>query len=277
MLHPAATYQEFQPSPELAPFVKCYALLKYNLPGSTVLTDYFLPHGVPYLSILYSGQIRSDDSPFASDSFLPSHIAGQFLNSCFHHHSGDSGICGIFFHPSGFYKLFGLPMTELTHSTINIDDFFGGRGKELIERVTEAESFPQKVAVLETFLKSHLKRTPSAADRADGAIQLIRQNPQQSVDEVCRYFHVSSRHLRRQFKEKVGVGPKYYLRICRFHRALQLSHQYPQIGMQELSFRCGYFDLSHFGQDFKQFSGQSPFVYFKKTRRKLEIGGILHE
>lgn len=275
MLHPAATYQESQPSLELAPYVKCYAFLEYNLPSSTILTDYFLPYGRPYLDINYRGKMWSDTPPFVGENFSASHVAGQILEHFSHYHSGDSGMCGIFFHPSGFYKLFGLPMMELTHSNINIEDFFGEEGKRLISRIAESESFQQKFNILEAFLKKRLKCKFSATDNTDGVIQMIQQNPRQQIDEVCEYFHVSSRHLRRKFKEKVGIGPKYYLRICRFHRALQLNHQYPQIELQDLSFRCGYFDLSHFSREFKQFSGKSPFQYFRKNQRKLEVGAIL--
>ena len=274
MLHPGATYLEFQPSPELAPYIKCYALLEYNLPSSTILTDYFLPFGRPYLNINYRGQMWSDVSPFTRNNFSANHIAGQILEHFCHYHSGNSGMCGIFFHPSGFHRLFGLPMPELTHDSINVEDFFDN-GKRLIKQIAESTSFRQKVNVLEIFFKNRLKHNPSAIDSTDWAIQMIQQNPQQSVDEVCKYFHVSSRSLRRRFKEKVGISPKYYLRICRFHKALQLSYEYPQIDFQDLSFHCGYYDLSHFSREFKQFSGKSPFQYFIKNQRKLEVGGVL--
>ena len=277
MLHPGATYLEFQPSSELAPYVKCYALLEYNLPSSTMLVDHFIPFGCPYLNIGFRGEFWIDQPIFKRVGFSTHHVAGQILRPFQHYHSGDSGMLGIFFHPSGFYQLFGLPMVELTQNSIDIEDFFGNKGKKLISELALPTTSQQKIELCEEMLSSLLPNKLQTTDDIDQAIQYIQQKPHQHIDEVCEYFHISSRHLRRKFKEKVGVGPKSYLRICRFHKVLQLSYQYPQVDFQDLSFHCGYYDLSHFSREFKQFSGKSPFQYFNKNQRKLEVGGVLQQ
>ncbi|MEK6481080.1 AraC family transcriptional regulator [Catalinimonas sp. 4WD22] len=275
MLHPTAKYQEFQPSPDLAPYVKCYALLEYDLPADKILTDHFLPFGRPYLNIAFRGEFWIDRPLFKRDGFSSHHIAGQILQPFYHYHSGDSGMIGIFFHPSGFHQLFGLPMSELTQNSIDLEDFLGSEGRILIDQITNSVSSWQKVNLCEQLLRKLFNNNWSTIDDADRAIQLIRQDPTLPIDEVCKYFNISSRHLRRRFKEKVGIGPKYYLRICRFHRALQLSHQYEQVNLQDLSYTCGYYDQSHFSSDFQQFTGKTPFEYLKKNQRHLEVGGIL--
>jgi AraC-like DNA-binding protein len=257
--------------------VKCYAFLEYNLPSSTILTDHFIPFGCPYLNIGFRGEFWIDQPIFKRVGFSTHHIAGQILQHFQHYHSGDSGMLGIFFHPSGFHQLFGLPMTELTQNSIDIEDFFGNQGKDLISRLALPTTPEQKIELCEEVLSGLLPNKLPTVDSTDEAIRYIQQNPQQQIDEVCDYFHVSPRHLRRRFKEKVGIGPKSYLRICRFHKVLQLSHQQSQVDLQDLSFHCGYYDLSHFSRDFKQFSGKSPLQYFKKNQRKLEVGAILQQ
>jgi AraC-like DNA-binding protein len=275
MFHPPAAYHEFTPSPDLAPFVKCYGFLEYDLPESVTVTNHFLPFGHPYLVISYRGKMWNDNSPFRREEFSNCHIAGQLLQHYYHYHSGDLGTVAIYFQPTGFNQLFGLPMTELTQNNIGVREFFGADGEPLISRISSMKSTLQKINAFEDMLRAHSKKKQKTKDSSHWAVQLIQENPRQSVDEVCANLQVTSRHLRRKFKEKVGMGPKYYLRICRFHRALQLNHQYPQIDLQDLSFQCGYYDHSHFIKDFKQFSGKSPYDYLINNNRNLEVGGFL--
>jgi len=258
------------------PYVKCYAVLEYSSSSEITLADHFIPFGRPYLNIKFRGRMRGDKEPFMGEDFSDNHISGQVLESFNNIHSGDSGMCGIFFHPTGFYQLFGFPMMELTQSTIKIEDFFGRAGEELIDRMIATESSRQKVNLFEELLKSRLQKKISEADDVEWALQLIQQNPSQQIDDVCSTLNISGRHLRRKFNQKVGIGPKYYLRIRRFHRALQLSHHYNQISLQDLSFGCGYYDQSHFSTDFRQFAGKHPHDYFKRNNRSLEeVGAIL--
>jgi len=95
------------------------------------------------------------------------------------------------------------------------------------------------------------------------------------LDQICHYLRISPRSLRRKFKEKVGLGPKYYIRICRFHHILRLSHATQDLDVQDLAFLGGYHDLSHFTKDFKLFTGKTPFDYFMNNNRNLELAGVL--
>ena len=275
MFYPPSAYEEFAPSPDLVPYVKSFAFMEYDLPESVTVTNHFLPFGHPYLVISYRGQMWNDNSPFRRSNFSNCHIAGQLLQHYYHYHSGDLGTVAIYFQPNGFNQLFGLPMTELTQNNMGVEEFFGSDGTRLISEISSMESTLQRILAFEDMLRNHIKRKQKKKDSSHWAIQLIQENPRQSIDEVCTYLKVSSRHLRRKFKEKVGLGPKYYPRICRFHRALQLNYLYPQLDLQDLSFRCGYYDISHFGQDFKHFSGKTPYDYLRLNNRHLEVGGFL--
>jgi AraC-like DNA-binding protein len=51
---------------------------------------------------------------------------------------------------------------------------------------------------------------------------------------------------------------KPYCRIQRFQQAVQLIHRGADIHWAELALTCGYYDQSHFANDFQAFSGPSP-------------------
>jgi AraC-like DNA-binding protein len=63
------------------------------------------------------------------------------------------------------------------------------------------------------------------------------------------------------FREHVGIAPKMWCRIRRFQAALQALHTGVDVPWAELALRCGYYDQSHFANDFQAFSGINPTTY----------------
>jgi AraC-like DNA-binding protein len=62
------------------------------------------------------------------------------------------------------------------------------------------------------------------------------------------------------------VSPKLYCRIQRFQRTVQQLHRGVDIPWAELALACGYYDQSHFANDFRAFSGISPTTYTNSNR-----------
>jgi AraC-like DNA-binding protein len=60
--------------------------------------------------------------------------------------------------------------------------------------------------------------------------------------------------------------PKLYCRIQRFQQAVQLMHLGADIHWAELAVTCGFYDQSHFINDFHAFSGLSPTSYSTANR-----------
>src|SRR5437773_2037032 len=65
-----------------------------------------------------------------------------------------------------------------------------------------------------------------------------------------RDIGVSPRRLSQLFREQIGDSPKLYCRIQRFQQAVQLIHRGADIHWAELALTCGYYDQSHFANDF---------------------------
>lgn len=58
------------------------------------------------------------------------------------------------------------------------------------------------------------------------------------------------------------MSPKMYCRIQRFNKAYYYLKYKKCYSLQDISYMCGYYDLSHFVNDFKEFTGQPPQEYF---------------
>lgn len=274
MAIPSFTYQEFNPNPLLKPFVKCYGIFEYNMTENQRINNIYIPFGSPYITISYKGRIESYKTPFPPKDFVNHQVGGQMKEYFSYSHSGNSGLLGIVFQPIGFYYLFKKRMYEFTQKAFDVKDVLGQKGAIFIEELKAANSNRERIFLTEKFLIENLGRASIKMDDCDHTLELIRLNPGLPLDDITRYLKVTSRHLRRIFKEKVGIGPKYYQKICRIHRILQLTQEDGDFDLLELAFYCGYFDQSHFIKDFKQFTGKTPFQYFNKNSRRLEIAGI---
>ncbi len=82
-----------------------------------------------------------------------------------------------------------------------------------------------------------------------------------SVSNLAGEYGLSNRQFERRFKEFAGLSPKLYSRIIRFQAATE--HKLDRArDLTEIAYACGYYDQSHFINDFRQFSGYSPKEYF---------------
>jgi transcriptional regulator GlxA family with amidase domain len=69
---------------------------------------------------------------------------------------------------------------------------------------------------------------------------------------------VSERHLRRLFRETVGVSPKTFARMSRFQRALQAARSDGRAGWASIAAAAGYYDQAHLIADFRVLAGVTP-------------------
>lgn len=86
------------------------------------------------------------------------------------------------------------------------------------------------------------------------------------LSELADWLAVSERTLNRRFKQAVGLAPLEYLQNLRIEVAKQLLESRP-IGLEMVSQRVGYGDLSTFRQLFKRKTGLSPSEYQMRFAR----------
>jgi transcriptional regulator GlxA family with amidase domain len=87
---------------------------------------------------------------------------------------------------------------------------------------------------------------------------IIAKNGLMTIEEIAHDACVSFRQLERQFHQRVGVSPKFFLRLIRFANAWMLKEHKPTASWAYIAYHCGYFDQMHLIKDFKEFAGVSP-------------------
>jgi AraC-like DNA-binding protein len=138
----------------------------------------------------------------------------------------------------------------------------GHEGSILEEQIILAQTNVQRVSILSAFLYKRLICNPDQPSAVSAIIgQVLHTSGTASVQKLAGQCFLSVRQFERKFKEFSGFSPKLFTRITRFQAALQL---YPNPGktLTEIAYDCGYYDQSHFINDFKEFSGYHPKHYF---------------
>ncbi|GAB3998479.1 hypothetical protein GCM10028807_46290 [Spirosoma daeguense] len=259
-------YRKFYPATHLAPYVECYYVWEKADPLTSPLLIESPPTGFASMVFNYGDIYRvangKHDLLIAPSAFLTGQATQQYKLEL----AGRIGMVGIVFKPAGIASLFGLPMYEFSDERVSLTDIIGKSISNLYEQIQEAASPVDRVHLLELFLNRQLLKVGQAFDRTDYAANLIvDQKGQINISGMMDELYVCRRQFERQFLHKVGVSPKYYARIRRvsFLCAELANKRWKIADWQDLIYRSGYYDQSHFIRDFTHFTGKRPTLYIK--------------
>lgn len=180
-------------------------------------------------------------------------------------------IFGVEFVPFCVHLFFRSELLQAHSTPEDLDDAeFALLSKEILA----TDDNNQRTALLDDFFCGRLADT-SADDinigRMDEVFQEIVPTDGSDVtppagqeeftpSDLASMACVSQKQFTRVFNKYVGMNPKAYLRLLRFHKALMMLQQRETEGltMTEVAWRCGYTDLAHMINDFRSLSGHSP-------------------
>jgi AraC-like DNA-binding protein len=196
--------------------------------------------------------------------------------------------------PIGAQTLLGAPMDLLTDRTVALEDVDSRFARLLLSRAA-THDWTDRFDIVEKIIASRLASAPHPPAGLLHSWGLLQGSPNDvDLARLPEEFGCSRRHLIAQFHKYFGMAPKMIARISRFHRALAAVHRVGRdplrrtegkpyldceadesvrTGIQtttpwaDLALGCGYYDQSHFINEFKAFSGLSPLEFLRLTRR----------
>ncbi len=177
---------------------------------------------------------------------------------------------GISLLPEHAYVLLGLPLNELQDQQALLEDLFFD-GEPLKESMIAAQSFSERILCFEAWLSLRISTHPSYPIHLTQLLYTLWHTPhQESVDALAKRVGLSTRQLNRMFHKYVGLSPKAFFRITRLQQALQALYQCPLNGAA-LSQDLGYYDQSHFTNEFKFFLGMSSSEWIKRSNLSEDV------
>ena len=161
----------------------------------------------------------------------------------------------IAFQPTGFHRLFGVPMHRLADSGVPVADLGIKALTDLVDLVRRQGDFAGRVSAAEDWLAQRLAwaRGTGPLDEVARLIRRARTAP--PVADMARRAGLSPRQFQRAFADQVGLPPKIYTRTLRFEAVLDAREQRPDASWADLAQQFGYFDQSHLLRDARAFTG----------------------
>jgi AraC-like DNA-binding protein len=163
----------------------------------------------------------------------------------------------IFFRPSGFSQLFGVPSVHLANTHAEADALLGPALHRVREQMGSTSSFQDRVAIVERFLIGRRDHATSSIITV-AANELLRLRGRPSVSPFARAFGLDIRQFERRFLREIGMSPKRFARIARFQTALDWKLARPSTTWREIAHDLGYHDQMHLVHDFSKLGGYAP-------------------
>lgn len=252
-------YEEYGPLPPLRPFVERVWTLEGHASVLRGALQPVLPDGRPEL-ILHLGdrfdRIHPDGQPDPQPDLI---FAGQLTAQLVLRPAGAIKVLGIRFEPFGASGLFRIPQHELAGLTLDLAAMSAPLARELRRVQETAASLAHAAVAAQQALLPFLSQAKPDPRIRHAVREITRRRGVVSIDRISAAIGLTRRHLERQFRQQVGVGPKRLARITRFQHALQLLEGTDSTQRGTLTAAaCGYADQAHFIRDFRNLAGCAP-------------------
>jgi AraC-like DNA-binding protein len=259
-------YLEHRPSPPLRRFIRALWYTRATHAGHA--RERILPTGCVQLVMNLARDFLLDcPEGHPEQKGAPSAIVGarsvyEIVNT-----SDMADLIGIVFEPGGFPTFASEAADLFSNRNIDLEDVWGTSARSLRDDLREIREPQAKLCFFEGFLFDRfatrlLLPAPIRQSVVAFALDRFARAPLiSSVRDVAQRTGWSERRFSQIFREEVGLSPKVWCRIQRFQRAVQQLHAGRDVPWPELALDCGYYDQSHFANEFRAFSGVDATTY----------------
>ena len=179
------------------------------------------------------------------------------------------------FTPLGAVELLGIPQGELVNRGVPADELLPKAWvRELVERVNEATDGPAALSAINDLLLRVATTTPRRPDTTlvgkalTAGAPILEAGQAGSVQHIADRLGVSPRHVNREFHRQFGMGPRRYSLIERIQRAMTLIAEGDGQDLSRLALDLGFFDYSHFSNEFKRSALTTPREFAASLRHR---------
>ena len=265
-------FQIIQPAEVLRPYISRYVFVKADGSTDTMAPPSDDPRFVNgkhvqqllpnYGSLIFQRNVTTDIHGTISDGLTL--LGANQTAICLTTLSGWFEGMMLDFEPGGMHALLHIDLQQLSGQVLTAQSY-GDEGLLQLDRIFKSTSQAEQIApLIDAFFLGHLphendinytrlRKVIIACDEAKGNI---------SAAEMASVACLGERQFLRVFRQYVGISPKQFVRLRRFHRAIQTMQQTAATGqpidLMTIALQHGYYDLSHMALEFQLMGCVSP-------------------
>jgi AraC-like DNA-binding protein len=155
--------------------------------------------------------------------------------------------------------VFGVPASAIAGRLVALDELWGDTAaRQLCDRLTTARTTVDAASIVDDAIAERLALVDARRAHAQLVLHAAQRFASASVNAVADELGMSERHLRRIFHEAVGVSPKAFAKLARFHRALRAARKDNGASWATIAAATGYYDQAHLIGEFRAIAGVTP-------------------
>ncbi len=248
-----------KPSARLSPFVELYWSLEIGQREKREESELVVPTGMSQL-IFHYGRPFSRELGGGKCSQKHLILCGPEDKGSFVSAEAGCGMIGVLFKPYGLRPFLRMPVSELATLELPLSELMGPSAREFEERLSICSHFQERIAAMERLLLKQFSPGCrfSWTMAREGALRIKASPADLTLSSLSASLNISQRTMERLFLSHIGVTPKFFSRICRFHQAMDHLKKGGQEDLARLALDCGYYDQSHLCLEIKRFTGLTP-------------------
>ncbi len=259
---------EYKPLPPLDSFVEFYWTGGFNTGRMPRLSQFVMPNGYVEL-IIHLTDFHCDLQSGSGWGQSPDYtVIGLHTRPYEVRFRSHVRTFGIRFKPEGVFNLFGVPASLFSERFEDMESVLGHAFRDYCSRLRDEDDIQQKLNLTHQYLLSQLNDHHPEKTYLNYAADLIRSVESASkVEELPEKVFISRRQLEREFKEKIGLSPKQYMRIARLNAINRYLLTGSKFNLGSLSLEAGFSDQAHMCREFKMFAGLPPARFMESVER----------
>lgn len=168
-------------------------------------------------------------------------------------------VFGVRFLPGNNMMPGGCSVSELTNSAVDLSDLISN-DIELTEKIIECKDFNSQIKIFLNFYLEEYRKIIVKTKKNNLSeyivSEIIKNNGNLRIEVLSEKLGFSTRYINKLFNESFGMSPKLFSKIIRFQNTLRALRG--NLKITDIAEIMGFFDQSHLGKEFKEFTGTTP-------------------
>lgn len=171
-------------------------------------------------------------------------------------------LLSVLFKPAVSLDVFGLSARELHNQIVTLNEIWGSGADGFYNQLMVTPSVSERFVILENALLSRLTLYRERHYAVEFALNaLMATSASVSIAHLQQEVALSPPRFIQVFRNEIGLTPKLFSRLKRFHRLLDVISMGHNVDWAELALHLGFYDQSHMINEFQKFAGISPSAY----------------
>lgn len=263
----------YQPSADLAPYIRRFYVFEAPLPEGAVIEDFLLAE-TAFVRCLIRGDWAAETSPGQWNTAGNVVFFGANSRPLRVRVKGGFAVTGFAIRPRGWHALFHEPHNLLSDKMLPLQQMWGELADTMYAGVASAGDDEAQLAAMESALRERIAliRAPEIDMQMAQFEAIARTDSTIRVEDAAQDVGLSMRQLERRCLATFGLTPKSVLRRSRFLDSATAFRGFSTPNECELD-ALRYFDQSHMNREFRRYTGMTPRT-FAKTATPLQTAGL---